>query len=109
MLRVLGTIKRSVYAQDFHSQINDLGNWVSEIHGGMYPHLVRSLLCIYPAHLKTSFCLLTGCQRRFEIIVWVEWMQQANGLFKNYADGFNKTNGTTNNNKKTKNFHHAAN
>jgi hypothetical protein len=58
MLRVLGTLKRSVYAQDFESQINDLGNWVSEIHGGMYPHLVRSLLRTYLAHLKLPFAYL---------------------------------------------------
>jgi hypothetical protein len=42
MLRVLGSLKRSVYAQNFENQINDLGSWVSEIHNGMYPHLVRN-------------------------------------------------------------------
>jgi len=62
MLRVLGTLKRSVYAQAFSNEINDLGSWVSEIHNGMYPHL------------------------------------QPNGLFKNYADGFNSSNNTGNNN-----------
>src|SRR5258708_21858285 len=91
MLRVLGTLKRSVYAQDFHSQINDLGNWVSEIHGGMYPHLVRSLLCIYPAHLKTSFCLLTGCQRRLGIVTWIGCVERTTNPFQKNADGLDKT------------------
>src|SRR5258708_10400098 len=102
MLRVLGTLKRSVYAQDFHSQINDLGNWVSEIHGGMYPHLVRSLLCIYPAHLKTSFCLLTGCQRRLGFISWMVCFLQPKRLFTKYSDGLNKTNSHTTTNITTK-------
>ncbi|KAI9439009.1 glycoside hydrolase family 105 protein [Lactarius indigo] len=51
MLRVLGTLKSSPFSQDFSGQIQELGDWVAEIHSAMYPHL------------------------------------QANGLFKNYADG----------------------
>jgi hypothetical protein len=55
MLRVLGTLKRSVFAKKFQSQINDLGSWVSEIHSGMYPYLVRNP----PPYPICSF-LLTG-------------------------------------------------
>ncbi|KAH9035187.1 glycoside hydrolase family 105 protein [Lactarius pseudohatsudake] len=51
MLRVLGTLKSSSFSRNFSSQIQDLGDWVAEIHSAMYPYL------------------------------------QANGLFKNYADG----------------------
>ncbi|KAH9013651.1 glycoside hydrolase family 105 protein [Lactarius deliciosus] len=51
MLRVLGTLKSSSFSRNLSSQIQDLGDWVAEIHSAMYPHL------------------------------------QANGLFKNYADG----------------------
>jgi hypothetical protein len=40
MIRVLGTIQRSKYAESFKSQQSDLTNWVSEIHGGMYPLIV---------------------------------------------------------------------
>jgi hypothetical protein len=38
---VLGTLKCSAFSQNFESQIEDLGSWVSEIHSGMYPYLVR--------------------------------------------------------------------
>ncbi|KAF8493689.1 hypothetical protein F5888DRAFT_1617759, partial [Russula emetica] len=51
MLRVLGTLKRSVYAQNFENlnEINDLGSRVSKIHNGMYPHLVvRNPSIIHP-------------------------------------------------------------
>ena len=41
MLRVLGTIQRSSFAHDMKNQQNDLVSWVSEIHDGIYPHLVR--------------------------------------------------------------------
>jgi len=41
MIRVLGTIKGSEYADSFQSQQTNLTNWVQEIHGGMYPLLVR--------------------------------------------------------------------
>ncbi|KAI9065704.1 hypothetical protein FKP32DRAFT_1567367 [Trametes sanguinea] len=39
MLRVLGTIQHSQYAKKMKNQAKDLTNWVSEIHGGIYPHL----------------------------------------------------------------------
>ncbi|KAI0660119.1 Six-hairpin glycosidase-like protein [Cubamyces menziesii] len=39
MLRVLGTIQHSQYAKSMKNQAKDLTNWVSEIHGGIYPHL----------------------------------------------------------------------
>ncbi|KAI9507406.1 Six-hairpin glycosidase [Russula earlei] len=39
MLRVLGTLKQSSFSGEFQCQIRDLGNWVDEIHGAMYPHL----------------------------------------------------------------------
>ncbi|KAI0246244.1 Six-hairpin glycosidase-like protein [Lactifluus subvellereus] len=39
MLRVLGTLKSSPSRGSFNSQIEDLGDWVAEIHGAMYPHL----------------------------------------------------------------------
>lgn len=38
MLRVLATLQSSTFSQDFSNEINDLGNWVSEIHSAMYPH-----------------------------------------------------------------------
>ena len=57
MLRVLGTLKGSLYAPNFENQINDLGSWVSEIHSGMYPYLVRDL----SIHPPTYFlCLSTN-------------------------------------------------
>ena len=43
MLRVLGTLKSSPFSRNFKDQINDLGNWVEEIHNAMYPYLVRHL------------------------------------------------------------------
>jgi len=39
MLRVLGTLSHSPYSRNFKQQIEDLGNWVVEIHNAMYPHL----------------------------------------------------------------------
>jgi hypothetical protein len=41
MLRVLATLQSSAFSQDFSNEINDLGNWVAEIHSAMYPHQVR--------------------------------------------------------------------
>lgn len=41
MLRVLGTIARSQYSKQMKNEQKDLISWVSEIHGGMYPWLVR--------------------------------------------------------------------
>ena len=57
MLRVLGTLKRSAYAQNFSNEINDLGSWVSEIHSGMYPHLVR--ITHHPSTCQPAYFLLT--------------------------------------------------
>ena len=48
MLRVLGTIQHSQYAKSMKNQAKDLTNWVSEIHGGIYPHLVRTLYGLVP-------------------------------------------------------------
>ncbi|KAL4076573.1 Six-hairpin glycosidase-like protein [Scleroderma yunnanense] len=42
MLRVLGTIKHSDFANSMKSQQKDLANWVQEIHSGMYLHLDSS-------------------------------------------------------------------
>ncbi|KAG5651115.1 hypothetical protein H0H81_009802 [Sphagnurus paluster] len=39
MLRVLGTIKNSQYANTLKPQQKDLAAWVLEIHGAMYPNL----------------------------------------------------------------------
>ncbi|KZT64678.1 Six-hairpin glycosidase [Daedalea quercina L-15889] len=38
ILRVLATIKRSQYADSMASELNDLLNWVVEIHDGMYKY-----------------------------------------------------------------------
>ena len=65
MLRVLGTLKRSAYAQIFENEINDLGSWVSEIHSGMYPYLVRNLIIsIYP---PTLLCLRTDAATKWSV------------------------------------------
>lgn len=40
MLRVLGTIQNSEYANTLKSEQNNLASWVKEIHAGMYPFLV---------------------------------------------------------------------
>jgi hypothetical protein len=77
--RVLGTLKRPVYAQNLEININDLGSWVSEIHSGMYTRLVCNPV-IHP---------LPFAYRP---------MQQPNGLFKNDADGFNNENSNSNSN-----------
>ncbi|KAJ8087296.1 hypothetical protein PM082_006126 [Marasmius tenuissimus] len=39
MVRVLATMKNSQYADDFKDEQDDLTDWISEIHGGMYSHL----------------------------------------------------------------------
>lgn len=59
MIRVLGTIQRSQYANSFQSQQNDLTNWVREIHGGMYSLIVRLIL-------KASYRTLSDCR------IWIE-------------------------------------
>ena len=43
MIRVLGTIQGSQYADSLEQQQIDLVNWVQEILGGMYLHQVRPL------------------------------------------------------------------
>jgi hypothetical protein len=40
MLRVLGTIQNSEYANTMKNEQKDLAAWVKEIHAAMYPHLV---------------------------------------------------------------------
>ncbi len=40
MLRVYATIKQSEYANTFKYELQDIANWVQEIHAGVYPHLV---------------------------------------------------------------------
>ncbi|PCH34530.1 hypothetical protein WOLCODRAFT_133503 [Wolfiporia cocos MD-104 SS10] len=39
MLRVLSTMVHSQYESDMSNEINDLKNWVAEIHNGMYSYL----------------------------------------------------------------------
>ena len=69
MLRVLGTLKCSAFSQNFESQIEDLGSWVSEIHSGMYPYLVRivspllSCLCFLKVALATQRSVQKLCGR----------------------------------------------
>ncbi|KAG1727760.1 Six-hairpin glycosidase-like protein [Suillus paluster] len=55
MIRVLGTIQRSQYADSFKSQQNDLANWVHEIHGAMYPHINSNGLFYNYADNSTTF------------------------------------------------------
>ena len=44
MLRVLGTIQNSEYANTLKNEQNDLAAWVKEIHNGMYPFLASTHL-----------------------------------------------------------------
>jgi rhamnogalacturonyl hydrolase YesR len=44
MLRVLGTIQNSRFATSLRDEVSDLGDWVNEIHDGIYPFLVRNFL-----------------------------------------------------------------
>ena len=73
MLRVLGTLRKSQFSENFGSQIEDLGNWVSEIHSAMYPYLVRTYVSTRNVFVDESSYLICI-------------LQQPNGLFKNYAD-----------------------
>ena len=41
MLRVLGTIVNSQYAEPLKSERKDLAGWIDEIHNGMYAHVVK--------------------------------------------------------------------
>ena len=43
MLRVLATIRNSQYASTLKDQQKDLGNWVREIHDGMFAVLVSGI------------------------------------------------------------------
>lgn len=54
MLRVLMTMRQSEFANTFKSEQTDLGNWVQEIHAGIYPHLVsfqRYSNCTYTLYV----------------------------------------------------------
>ncbi|KAG2148973.1 Six-hairpin glycosidase-like protein [Suillus clintonianus] len=55
MIRVLGTIQRSPYANMLKSQQTDLANWVSEIHGAMYTHINSNGLFYNYADNSTTF------------------------------------------------------
>ncbi|KAH7910426.1 Six-hairpin glycosidase-like protein [Hygrophoropsis aurantiaca] len=56
MIRVLGTIQRSQYANQLKGQQKDLANWVREIHGGMYPLLnYNGLFRNYPDDDSTFY------------------------------------------------------
>jgi hypothetical protein len=55
MIRVLGTIQRSPYANLLKSQQNDLANWVDEIHRAMYPHINSNGLFYNYADDNTTF------------------------------------------------------
>jgi hypothetical protein len=49
MLRVLGTIQNSEFADTLQTEQNKLTSWIKEIHAGMYPFLVSyhtAFLCI---------------------------------------------------------------
>lgn len=52
MLRVLATIRNSLFAQKMKDQQGDLTDWIEEIHDGMYAVLVR--LFIF-AHCFAAF------------------------------------------------------
>jgi len=71
MIRVLGTIQRSQYAESLGQQQQDLAHWIQEIHDGMYPHQVRSL---------------TSNQGRLPPLTVDRFPQDSSGLFHNYAD-----------------------
>ncbi|KAG0694705.1 Six-hairpin glycosidase-like protein [Suillus ampliporus] len=55
MIRVLGTIQRSPYANSFKSQQTDLANWVHEIHAAMYSHINSNGLFYNYADNSTTF------------------------------------------------------
>src|SRR5487761_641411 len=76
MLRILGTHRSSQFSGMFNGQIEDLGNWVAEIHEAMYPYLVRN-----PPLFPALSCRPGQVDRGYA--------QQSNGLFVNYADELN--------------------
>jgi len=53
-LRVLGTLKSSQFSGMFTKQIKDLGNWVAEIHGAIYPYLQSNGLFVNYADGKSN-------------------------------------------------------
>ncbi|KAG1856048.1 Six-hairpin glycosidase-like protein [Suillus subalutaceus] len=55
MIRVLGTIQRSPYANSLKSQQNDLANWADEIHRAMYSHINSNGLFYNYADNDTTF------------------------------------------------------
>ncbi|KAH7922253.1 hypothetical protein BV22DRAFT_1094989 [Leucogyrophana mollusca] len=56
MIRVLGTIQRSQYANQLKGQQKDLANWVREIHGAMYPLInYNGLFRNYPDDNSTFY------------------------------------------------------
>ena len=67
MLRVFGTIKNSEYANTFESELSNLTSWVTEIHAGVYPHLVSTSVLSY-----------------LNLILII--IQDETNLFTNYAD-----------------------
>ena len=54
ILRVLGTIQNSQYANKMKRQQNDLAAWVQEIHDGMYRQLVRPLSLLLQNKVLTA-------------------------------------------------------
>ncbi|KIJ06485.1 hypothetical protein PAXINDRAFT_182676 [Paxillus involutus ATCC 200175] len=74
MLRVLGTIQQSQYANSFKSQQENLANWVQEIHSGIYPLLDSSGLFHNYADNSTTFldasstALLAGTVYRLSLL-----------------------------------------
>ncbi|KAL0566045.1 hypothetical protein V5O48_015972 [Marasmius crinis-equi] len=59
MIRVLATIQNSQYADDFKDEQGDLENWISEIHGGIYQHVIIDVLTAVirqdSSHLFTNY------------------------------------------------------
>ena len=53
--RVLGTIQRSEFSNQMKNEKKDLINWASEIHSGMYAHLVRPFSRVASEVLKSSY------------------------------------------------------
>ncbi|KAI0274440.1 hypothetical protein BGY98DRAFT_993647 [Russula aff. rugulosa BPL654] len=78
MWRVLGTLKRSVCAQNFENQRNDLGSWVALPRRCVTHH--NHIFIHPPTHQPTSFC--NG--------------RQPYGLFIDYADRLNDSNSNNN-------------
>ena len=62
MLRVLATIKNSQFANSMKGEMNDLGNWVTEIHNGMYSLMVR-LSVSFSSRLRDEITILLASRR----------------------------------------------